>query len=98
MTAKYDPDTGSASRWDSDTHHVFHQWTVKPFVGHRHRHETVHLRVVVEYHAGVGADLPLEARSEDSEKFPDDWGVVESIEVRDYGVEHRRRPEARWLQ
>lgn len=92
--------TGSDSdptRWESDTRHVLAQWTDKPFVGHRHRHERVQQRVVVEYFEGIGADLHLEARSEDSPKFSDTWTTVESVEIREYGARHDRQPEARWL-
>ncbi|WP_181685840.1 hypothetical protein [Halorhabdus salina] len=100
MTPKYsaDQDSSDATRWDSDTRHVLLETSTKPFHGHRHRHETVEHRVVIEYHDGVGVDIIHEARSEDSEKFADEWAAVETIEVREYGARYHRRPEARWLE
>jgi len=98
MTAKYSTDQDDAQRWESDRRYVMAEWSTKPFVSHRHRHETVEHRLVVEYTHGVGADIRYEVRSEDSEKFPDDWSPAEEIEVRDYGARHDRHAEARWLQ
>jgi len=98
VTAKYSTGSDdSARRWESDQRYVMHRWSSKPFVGHRHRHEVVEHRLVVEYHHGVGVDIRHEVTSEDSGKFPDDWRAVETIEVREYGARHDRRPEMRWL-
>jgi len=99
MTPKYsiDDDAASTREWQSDRRYVLAEWSTKPFQGHRHRHETVYQRVVIQYIPDVGVDLLYEARSEDTEKFDDYWAAVEIVEVRDYGVQHTRRPEARWL-
>lgn len=100
MTEKYSTgreDDDEGTRWEADRRYVLAQWSTQPFMGVRHRHETVGVRIVVEYHHGVGCDILLEARSRDTEKFPDEWAVVESIEVREYGARHTRRDEARWL-
>lgn len=92
-------DDGTTRRtWREDTRHVLATWSTNPFVGHRHRHETVEQRVVLEYTHGVGVDVLHEARSEDSGKFPDDWGVVQALEVRADGAYWRRSPKARWLE
>ena len=99
MTAKYN--TGSDDRvrqWDRDRRYVLAEWSTNPFVGHRHRHETVEHQLVIAYTHEVGVDIRHEIRSEDSAKFPDDWAAVESIEVRDYGARHTRQPELRWLE
>lgn len=98
MTAKYSTDQNDATRWESDRRHVLARWSTNPFVGVRHRHETVEQRLVIEYTHGVGVDIRHEARSEDSEKFPDDWAVVETVEVREYGARHDRQHNARWLE
>ena len=97
MTAKYSTDDMDATMHHEDWRHVLLEHETKPFVGHRHRHETVEERLVVEYTHGVGVDITWEARSEDSGKIPDEWSAVERIEVRDYGLHHERRPERRWL-
>lgn len=97
MTAKYSAESSDATTHHEDWRHVLHQWTSKPFVGHRHRHEVVEQRIVIEYTHDVGVDILWEARSEDTEKFADDWAAVERIEVRDYGLRHDRQFEARWL-
>jgi len=98
LTAKYSTDQNDAKRWESDQRYVLTRWSTKPFVGHRHRYETVEQRLVVEYTHGVGVDIRWEARSDDTEKFADDWRAVEIIEVREYGARHERRYEARWLE
>lgn len=98
MTAKYTTDQDGATRWESDRRHVLAEWSTRPFVGVRHRHETVKQRLVIEYTHGVGVDIRHEARSEDSEKFSDSWAAVETIEVREYGARHDRHPSARWLE
>ena len=98
MTAKYSTDQDDAARWDRDRRYVFAEWSTNPFVGVRHRHETVEHRLVLEYHHGVGVDMLHECRSEDTEKFSDEWEIVESIEVREYGARHDRRHAARGLQ
>jgi len=96
---KYSTGTDSdGRRWESDTRHVLRQWTSKPFQGHRHRHERVEQRIVVEYFHGIGADIIHEARSEDSPKFDDGWATVQRIEIREYGARYDRRPAARWLE
>ena len=97
MTAKYSTDGSDPSWWDSDNRLVMAEWQTKPFVSHRHRHEVVDHRLVVEYTHEVGVDIRHEVRSEDSGKFPDTWTAAESIEVRDYGARHDRHDEARWL-
>ena len=97
MTAKYSTSNTDASQWVSDRRLVLATWTTKPFVGVRHRHETVEHRLVVEYTHEVGVDLRREARLDDTKKLDDDWQLVESIEVRDYGARHDRRPVARWF-
>lgn len=98
MTAKYSTDDSSASRWESDRRYVLAEWSTKPFVGHRHRHEVVEQRLVVEYSHGVGVDVLRQARSDDCGKVPEEWTTVESIEVRDYGARHDRRAPMRWLE
>lgn len=101
MSPKYSTggnDDGDASQWRSDTRHVMAEWTSKPFVGVRHRHETVEHRLVIEYTHGVGADILHEVRSDDTEHFDEDWEVVESVEVREYGASRNRRPNGRYLR
>ncbi|WP_136688650.1 hypothetical protein [Halorhabdus amylolytica] len=99
MTAKYSADSnGDASEWYDDREIVLARWSDTPFVGHRHRHETVEQRLVVEYIHEIGVDIRHEVRSDDTEKFSDNWSAVETIEVREYGARHDRRPEARWLE
>lgn len=93
-----DQDAEDATEWRSDTRHVFAEWSTKPFVGHRHKYETVEHRLVVEYTHDVGADLLHEVRSTDSGKFPDDWQAVETLELRDYGARLYRGPEVRHLR
>ena len=97
MTAKYSTNDTNASQWLSDRRLVLATWTTKPFHGVHHRHETVQHRLVLEYTHDVGVDVHREARSDDSEKIDDDWQLVESIEVCDYGAFHDRRPVARWF-
>lgn len=97
MTPKYSTGQDGGDRWESDVRHVVATWSSKPFVGASHRYETVEQRLVVEYTHGVGVEIRYEARSTDSAKLSDDWSPVETIEVRDYGARHDRRPEARWL-
>jgi hypothetical protein len=60
---------GVVSQWTSDTRHVLAQWKTTPFVGHRHRHERIEVRVVIEYTHGVGVDVLLQARSADSRRM-----------------------------
>lgn len=100
MTAKYSTssDDDHVRRWERDRLYTLAQWSSKPFVGHRHRHEVVEHRIVIAYTHEVGVDVRHEVRSEDSAKFPDEWHAVESIEVRDYGAQHTRKPEMRWLE
>ena len=99
MTAKYSADSHSdGSRWTSDTEHILASWSVEPFSGHRHRHERVEIRVVVAFDHGVGGEVRLEARSEDTDHFADGWAAVETVEIREYAARHDRRPEARWLK
>jgi hypothetical protein len=98
MTAKYSTDQDRGRQWDRDRRYVLYEWSSKPFVGHRHRHERVEQRIVIEYTHGVGVDIRWEARSEDTGKIPDEWTAVETIEVRDYGARHDRHAAARWLK
>lgn len=98
MTEKYNTGDSDGTQWQSDRRHVLSTWETKPFVGVGHRHETVEHRLVIEYTHGVGVDVRHEARSEDTGKIDDDWQLVESIEVREYGARHDRRPAARWCQ
>jgi len=99
VTPKYSTGSDdSARRWESDNRLVMAEWSTKPFVGHRHRHETVEHRLVVEYTHEVGVDILHECRSEDTGKFPEDWFAVESVEVREYGARHERAPERRYLR
>ena len=98
MTAKYSADQDGATQWRSDRRYVLAEWSSKPFVGVRHRHETVKHRLVVEYTHEIGVDIRYECRSEDTGKIPDEWTLVESIEVREYGARHDRADERRWLQ
>ena len=97
---KYSTDSSNrtTTEWDRDRTYVLYEWSTKPFVGHRHRHETVEQRVVIEYHDGVGADVRWEARSEDTAKFPDLWGLVESVELREHGARHTKHERARHLR
>ena len=98
VTAKYSADVDrDAQEWRDDRRHVLFSWWSTPFHGHGHRHEHVEQRVVIQYHHGVGVDIRHEARSDDTDKFADDWQLVQEVEVRDYGARHDRRPEARWL-
>lgn len=99
MSPKYETGDNSSSttRWNSDQHYVLAEWSSKPFVGHRHRSETVEHQIVLEYHDGVGCDIMHWCRSEDTDKFPDDWKAVETIEIREYGASVERAPEARWV-
>lgn len=98
VTAKYSTGDSEATTWTEDRRLVLQRWRTKPFDSHRHRHETVEHRLVVEYTHGVGADVVHEARSEDSSKFADDWEPVETVEVRDGFARHDRRVNARWLK
>ena len=97
---KYSTDSSNrtTTEWDHDRTHVLYEWSTKPFVGHRHRHETVEQRVVIEYHHGVGADVRWEARSDDTAKFPDSWCLVESVELRKHGARHTKHERARYLR
>jgi len=97
LTAKYNVGSDDATQWTADRQYVLAEWTTKPFVGVRHRHETVEHRLVIEYTHGVGVDICHEARSDDTEKLPSDWAAVETIEVRDYGARHDRHERRRWL-
>ena len=98
MTKYSTGQNSSAEQWESDRRYVMWSCTCKPFDYHRHGHKSVEFRIVVEYSVGVGVDLILEARSDDTGEFADDWEPVETIEVRDYGVRHDRRPNKRWLE
>lgn len=97
---KYSTDSGGheTTEWDSDTRHVFSEWTTKPFHSHRHRYETVEHRLVIEVSPGVGADVLHEVRSEDSAKFPDDWKAIETVELREYGARYSKQPEVSYLR
>jgi len=95
---KYSTDRDTTTTHLTDqTHQVVCRSDTKPFSGVRHRHETVHQRVVVVYEPGIGLDVRWEARSDDTEKFPDEWGLVESWEVRDGRCHRERHPRRRWL-
>ncbi|MFB6071127.1 MAG: hypothetical protein ABEJ76_08900 [Halanaeroarchaeum sp.] len=83
--------------WTRDKKIVLGSWTTRPFVGHRHRHERVEQRLVVEYTHGVGVDILHEARSDDTDKFADEWQPVQSLEVREWGMRHERAENAGWL-
>jgi hypothetical protein len=98
--SKYSTDTGGheTTEWDSDTRHVFSEWSTKPFHGVRHRYETVEHRLVIEVTPGVGADVLHEVRSEDSGHFPDEWKAIETVEVRGYGARHSKKPEVSHLR
>lgn len=98
MTPKYS--TGDDTRtntWDSDREYVLHEWTDRPFVGHRKRHRTVEHRIRVEYHHEVGADIHHEVRSDDTNQVPDEWAALETLEVREWGCRHDRHTELRWF-
>lgn len=99
MSPKYTTgDSTNATEWHSDRRHVFATWKTNPFTGVRHRHETVEHRLVVEYtHPGM-LDVIHEARSDDAGKISDEWTEVERLEVREYGAQYYRHPEARWLE
>jgi len=97
VSPKYSADPSHASEWRSDQRHVFATWVSSPFVGHRHRHETVEHRLVVEYTHEVGVDVLHEVRSSDTGKIADEWELAELVEVREYGARHERREVARWL-
>jgi hypothetical protein len=98
MSPKYSVDQDDASQWQSDTEYELRRWSSKPFVGHRHRHETVEQRILLEYTHGVGIDILYQARSDDTEKFPGDWRTVESIEVREYGARHEKHESVGYLR
>jgi|AntDeeMetagen681_2_1112603.scaffolds.fasta_scaffold22416_2 hypothetical protein len=85
-------------QWSTDERRVLFSWTCKPFVGVKHRHDTVECRLAVEFTPGVGLDVLLEARSDDTGKVPDDWAVMVSVEGRDGRATYRRKPEARWVE
>lgn len=86
---KYSADSARSTRYlETDTQTVLHGWMSKPFVGHRHRHERVEQRIVVEYHPDVGLDVRWEARSEDTGKIPEEWALVESFEIREGRCRH----------
>ena len=96
--SKYSTDTETTThRLTTQTHQVICEATCKPFVDHRHRHETVHQRVVVVYEPGVGIEVRWEARSDDTEKVPDEWALVERFEARDGYCRRERHPRRRWL-
>lgn len=97
MSPKYSADQDGATQWRSDQRYVFATWRSNPFVGHRHRHETVEHRLVVEYTHEVGVDVLHEVRSDDTGKIADDWELAELVEFREYGARHDRRGVARWL-
>lgn len=97
MSPKYSTSGSDADHWTDDQRLVLFQCTRKPFNNHRDRHVTVELRLAVEFTRGVGGDVVLEARSADTEKFDDDWEVVESVEIRDGFARHDRQQNARWL-
>jgi len=99
VTAKYstDRDTGPRTEWDADTEHILATWSNKPFHELRERYDSVDHRVVVQYHDGVGCDIRWEIRSDDSQRVPDGWTPVETIEVREYGAFHERR-RTRWFR
>jgi len=85
-------------QWTDDKRRVLFSWTCKPFVGHRHRHESVECRLAVEFTPGVGMDVLLEARSDDTGKVPDDWTVMVAVESRGSNATYTRKPEARWVE
>ena len=97
---KYSTDSSnrSTTEWDHDRTHVLYEWSSKPFHGVGHRYDVVEQRVVIEYHHGVGADVRWEARSEDTAKFPDSWGLVEAVELREHGARHTKHERARYLR
>jgi hypothetical protein len=94
---KYQAGDSDATQWRSDERLIFATWRTKPFHGARHRNETVEHRIVVEYTHEIGVDLLHECRSEDTGKFADDWEVVESVEVREYGARYEKAENARYL-
>jgi len=99
MSPKYSTsDSDDATQWRSDTRHVFAEWQSKPFMGVKHRRETVEQRLVAEYSHDVGVDFLHEARSEDSKKFSSEWEVVQRLEVREYGARLDRQPNVRYLE
>lgn len=98
MTAKYSTDQEqSANQWTTDREYTLSTWSTNPFVSHRHRHETVEHRLRIEFTVEVGLDVLHEVRSEDTEKFDDDWMVIESVEYREYGVRHEKHPSLSYL-
>jgi len=98
--AKYSTESNdrTTTSWDHDRTHVLYEWSSKPFVGHRHKYETVKQRVVIEYHDNVGADVRWEAKSDDTGKFPDNWGLVEEVELRGHTARHTKHARARYLR
>lgn len=97
MSPKYSVDDNGSQRWESDERYVMATWTSKPFVGIKHRHETVEHRIVVEYSQGVGLDVIHEARSEDTGKLPEEWTAVERIEGREHHARRDKSEHARWV-
>lgn len=87
-----------ADHWHRDRRYVLASWSDKPFHGVNHRYESVKHRIVIEYNHEVGADILHEARSADTSKLPDEWTVVESVEIREYGARHDRDPRMGWLE
>ena len=95
---KYNTDLETSTVYlDGDVREVVARWSTKPFQGHRHRHNVVEQRLVVEYHANVGFDVRWEVRSDDTRKVPDEWGLVESYEFRDGRCRRDRHNRRRWL-
>lgn len=98
--AKYSTQSSDETRdqWKTDTRHVLFSLECKPFHDVRDSFDTVECRIVIEFTPGVGLDILLEARSDDTGKVPDEWAVMVSIEGRDGVANYTRQPEARWVK
>ena len=100
MSSKYSTgnDAETRKQWNADERLILFEWTCKPFVSVSKRHREVECRLVVEYNHGVGLDVLLQARSEDTPKIADDYETVVSVEGRDGYATYSRQENARWVQ
>lgn len=89
---------GTQKQWTTNRRKVLFSWMCKPFQDVKHRHETVECRLVVQFTPDVGLDVLLEARSENSNKVPDDWTTMIAVEGRTGIATYIRKPEAKWLK
>lgn len=84
--------------WTQEKRRVLFSWECTPFVDVSRRYDTVECRLAVEFTPNVGLDVLLEARSDETDKVPDEWAVMVSVEGRDGVANYRRQSEARWVE